>query len=61
MMDEGMEDDDRGEDGVGGPGDRVQAAAAAAVQEPSPISVAWSFISAFFTSLIPEGRPRPAN
>ncbi|XP_013883760.1 homocysteine-responsive endoplasmic reticulum-resident ubiquitin-like domain member 2 protein [Austrofundulus limnaeus] len=59
MMDEGMEDDDRGEEGVGGPGDRVQAAAA--VQEPSPISVAWSFISTFFTSLIPEGRPHPAN
>lgn len=56
MMDEGMEDDDRGDEG---PGDRAQAAAA--VQEPSPISVVWSFISTFFTSLIPEGRPHPAN
>uniref|UniRef100_A0A3Q2Z9X4 HERPUD family member 2 n=1 Tax=Kryptolebias marmoratus TaxID=37003 RepID=A0A3Q2Z9X4_KRYMA len=59
MMDEGMEDDDSGEEGVGGPEDQVQAAAA--LQEPNFLTIAWSFISTFLTSLIPEGRPQPAN
>lgn len=59
MMDEGVEDDDSSEEGVGGPGDQVQAAAA--LQEPSFLTMAWAFISTFFTSLIPEGRPHPAN
>lgn len=56
-MDEGIEDDDSGEEGGGGPEDQ----AAAALPEPSFLTTAWSFISTFFTSLIPEGRPRPAN
>lgn len=56
-MDEGVEDDDGSEEGVGGPGDQVQAA----LQEPSFLAMAWAFISTFFTSLIPEGRPHPAN
>lgn len=63
LMDEGLEDDDSGEEGVGGPDNPAQAAAAAAavVPEPSFLTTAWSFISTFFTSLIPEGRPHPAN
>ncbi|XP_056237578.1 homocysteine-responsive endoplasmic reticulum-resident ubiquitin-like domain member 2 protein [Seriola aureovittata] len=64
LMDEGMEDDDSGEEGGGGPEDQAQAAAAAAaaaLPEPGFLTTAWSFISTFFTSLIPEGRPHPAN
>lgn len=58
-MDEGVGDDDSGEEGGGGgPEDQ---AAAAALPEPSFLATAWSFISTFFTSLIPEGRPHPAN
>ncbi|XP_030250840.1 homocysteine-responsive endoplasmic reticulum-resident ubiquitin-like domain member 2 protein [Sparus aurata] len=57
LMDEGIEDDDSGEEGGGGPEDQ----AAAALPEPSFLTTAWSFISTFFTSLIPEGRPHPAN
>lgn len=59
-MDEGIEDDDSGEEGGGGPEDQAQPAAAA-LPEPSFLTTAWSFISTFFTSLIPEGRPQPAN
>ncbi|XP_051262527.1 homocysteine-responsive endoplasmic reticulum-resident ubiquitin-like domain member 2 protein [Dicentrarchus labrax] len=59
LMDEGLEDDDSGEEGGGGPEDQAQAAAA--LPEPSFLTTAWSFISTFFTSLIPEGRPQPAN
>ncbi|KAL6109592.1 herpud2 [Pungitius sinensis] len=62
LMDEGMEDDDddnnNGEEGAGGPGDR---AAAAVVPEPGFLTTAWSFISTFFTSIVPEGRHQPAN
>lgn len=57
LMDEGIEDEDSGEEGGGGPEDP----AAAALPEPSFLTTAWSFISTFFTSLIPEGRPHPAN
>lgn len=57
-MDEGLEEDDSGEEGGGGPEDR---APAAALPEPSFLTTAWSFISTFFTSLIPEGRPHQAN
>lgn len=57
-MDDGMEDDDSGEEGGGGPEDQ---AAAPALPEPNFLTTAWSFISTFFTSLIPEGRPQPAN
>lgn len=61
-MDEGVGDDDSGEEGGGGgPEDQAQAAAAAALPEPSFLATAWSFISTFFTSLIPEGRPHQAN
>uniref|UniRef100_A0A3Q4MTD4 Homocysteine-responsive endoplasmic reticulum-resident ubiquitin-like domain member 2 protein n=1 Tax=Neolamprologus brichardi TaxID=32507 RepID=A0A3Q4MTD4_NEOBR len=52
---------DIGEDGGGRAEDQGRAAAAAAVREPSFITVAWSFISTFFTSLIPEGRPHADN
>ncbi|XP_041650279.1 homocysteine-responsive endoplasmic reticulum-resident ubiquitin-like domain member 2 protein [Cheilinus undulatus] len=58
LMDDGLEDDDSGEEGGGGHEDQ---AAAAAIPEPSFLTTAWSFISTFFTSLIPEGRPRAAN
>lgn len=68
LMDEGIDDDDSGEEGAGGggggggPDDQAQAAAPAAVlPEPNFLTTAWSFISTFFTSLIPEGRPHPAN
>ncbi|XP_067366449.1 homocysteine-responsive endoplasmic reticulum-resident ubiquitin-like domain member 2 protein isoform X2 [Channa argus] len=60
LMDEGMEDDDSGEEGAGGPVDQDEAAAAAH-PESNFFTTAWSFISTFFTSLIPEGRPHPAN
>ncbi|KAG7216438.1 hypothetical protein INR49_001924 [Caranx melampygus] len=59
LMDEGVEDDDSGEEGGGGPEDQAQAPAA--LPEPSFFTTAWSFISTFFTSLIPEGRPHAAN
>lgn len=58
LMDEGMDDDDIGEEGGGDGGNR---AVDAAVQEPNDLTVAWSFISTFFTSLIPEVQPHPAN
>ncbi|KAM6935441.1 homocysteine-responsive endoplasmic reticulum-resident ubiquitin-like domain member 2 protein isoform 2-T2 [Lycodopsis pacificus] len=70
LMDEGMDDDDddRGEEGAGGPEDQNQdqnqdqaAAAAVVVPEPSVFTTAWSFISTFFTSLVPEGRRQAAN
>ncbi|XP_047217986.1 homocysteine-responsive endoplasmic reticulum-resident ubiquitin-like domain member 2 protein isoform X2 [Girardinichthys multiradiatus] len=54
LMDEGMEDDESG----GENGDRPQGPA---VPEPNILVVAWSFISAFFTSLFPEVQPHPAN
>lgn len=59
-MDEGIEDDNSSEEGGGGPEDPALAAAPA-LPEPNFITTAWSFISTFFTSLIPEGRPHPAN
>lgn len=62
-MDEGMEEDEGGEEG-GAHGAEAQpqvAAAAAAVPELSFLATVWSFISTFFTSLIPEGRPHQAN
>ncbi|TNN51226.1 Homocysteine-responsive endoplasmic reticulum-resident ubiquitin-like domain member 2 protein [Liparis tanakae] len=70
LMDEGLDDeDDRGEEGAVAPEDQDQpaavdaAAAAAAVVPPEPhfLTTAWSFISTFITSLIPEGRRQPAN
>ncbi|XP_054639003.1 homocysteine-responsive endoplasmic reticulum-resident ubiquitin-like domain member 2 protein isoform X2 [Dunckerocampus dactyliophorus] len=57
LMDDGVEDEDSSEEGV--QEDPTQAAAA--LPEPSLLSTAWSFISTFFTSLVPEGRPVPAN
>ncbi|XP_027949695.1 homocysteine-responsive endoplasmic reticulum-resident ubiquitin-like domain member 2 protein isoform X1 [Eumetopias jubatus] len=51
LMDDGLEDEsgeDAGED-------------AGAVQRPGLIASAWSFITTFFTSLIPEGPPQVAN
>ncbi|XP_029308360.1 homocysteine-responsive endoplasmic reticulum-resident ubiquitin-like domain member 2 protein [Cottoperca gobio] len=58
LMDEGIEDEDRDEEGGGGPEDQ---APADGLPEPSFLTVAWFFISTFFTSLIPEGRPQQAN
>ncbi|CAN9514472.1 unnamed protein product [Ophioblennius macclurei] len=60
LMDEGMEDDESGEEGGGG-ARRPENAAAAALPEPSFLTTVWSFVSTFFTSLIPDGRPQPAN
>ncbi|XP_012787797.2 homocysteine-responsive endoplasmic reticulum-resident ubiquitin-like domain member 2 protein isoform X1 [Sorex araneus] len=51
LMDDGLDDDsgeDAGED-------------ASAVQRPGLMASAWSFITTFFTSLIPEGPPQVAN
>lgn len=51
LMDDGLEDDsgeDTGED-------------ASAMQRPGLMASAWSFITTFFTSLIPEGPPQVAN
>ncbi|CAF93481.1 unnamed protein product, partial [Tetraodon nigroviridis] len=56
LMDEGMEDDEGGEEA----GSEEQPAEAA-VPELSFLTTLWSFISTFFTSLIPEGRPHQAN
>lgn len=65
LMDDGMEDDESDEEGAGGSDDQAQAqaaaVAAAGLPEPGFLTTAWSFISTFFTSLIPEGRPHPAN
>lgn len=55
-MDEGMEDDE-GDSGEEGPEDPVNVGP----HQPSFLSAAWSFISTFFTSLIPEGPQRAAN
>ncbi|KAI9515392.1 hypothetical protein NQZ68_026125 [Dissostichus eleginoides] len=57
LMDEGLEEEDSVEEGGGVAEDQ----AAAAPPEPPFLSTAWSFISTFFTSLIPDGRPQPAN
>ncbi|XP_048195435.1 homocysteine-responsive endoplasmic reticulum-resident ubiquitin-like domain member 2 protein isoform X1 [Perognathus longimembris pacificus] len=51
LMDDGQEDEsgeDGGEDGNVGP-------------RPGLVASAWSFITTFFTSLIPEGPPQVAN
>lgn len=51
LMDDGLEDEsgeDAGED-------------ASATQRPGLMASAWSFITTFFTSLIPEGPPQVAN
>uniref|UniRef100_A0A672M852 Homocysteine-responsive endoplasmic reticulum-resident ubiquitin-like domain member 2 protein n=1 Tax=Sinocyclocheilus grahami TaxID=75366 RepID=A0A672M852_SINGR len=56
MMDEGMEDDE-GDSGEEGPEDPMNADP----HQPGFLSAAWSFISTFFTSLIPEGPPQAAN
>lgn len=59
-MDEGMEEDEGGEEG-GAEEQPQEAADDAAVPELSFLTMVWSFISTFFTSLIPEGRPHQAN
>eukprot|EP00066_Takifugu_rubripes_P014284 XP_011603550.1 PREDICTED: homocysteine-responsive endoplasmic reticulum-resident ubiquitin-like domain member 2 protein isoform X2 [Takifugu rubripes] len=60
LMDEGMEEDEGGEEG--GAEEQPQVAADdAAVPELSFVTMVWSFVSTFFTSLIPEGRPHQAN
>ncbi|KAG7257739.1 hypothetical protein CRUP_029593 [Coryphaenoides rupestris] len=73
LMDEGMEEDDSTEEeegggaagaaaaGGGGEGGEEQSQAQNALQQPGFLTATWSFISTFFTSLIPEGRPQPAN
>ncbi|XP_072548676.1 homocysteine-responsive endoplasmic reticulum-resident ubiquitin-like domain member 2 protein isoform X2 [Salminus brasiliensis] len=53
IMDEGIEDDD-GESGEEGPEDT-------ALARPGFLTTTWSFISTFFTSLVPEGPPRATN
>uniref|UniRef100_A0A4W5LCZ5 Homocysteine-responsive endoplasmic reticulum-resident ubiquitin-like domain member 2 protein n=1 Tax=Hucho hucho TaxID=62062 RepID=A0A4W5LCZ5_9TELE len=57
MMDEGLEDEegDSGEEGSEDP------EAPAAPRHRGFMASTWSFISTFFTSLIPEGPPHPAN
>ncbi|XP_076869347.1 homocysteine-responsive endoplasmic reticulum-resident ubiquitin-like domain member 2 protein isoform X2 [Brachyhypopomus gauderio] len=53
MMDDGMEEGDE-DSGEGG-------AEHADPAPPSRLTVTWSFISTFFTSLVPEGPARAAN
>lgn len=64
-MDEGMEEDEGVEEGgASGAEEQPQVAAADAADaaaELSFLATVWSFISTFFTSLIPEGRPHQAN
>ncbi|XP_036371517.1 homocysteine-responsive endoplasmic reticulum-resident ubiquitin-like domain member 2 protein [Megalops cyprinoides] len=54
IMDEGLEEEeaDRGEESPEGPN---------GAPRPGFLSSAWSFITTFFTSLIPEGPARAAN
>ena len=52
-MDDGI-GDDAGESEEEGPED-------AAPARPGFLTATWSFISTFFTSLVPEGPARPAN
>ncbi|XP_014905349.1 homocysteine-responsive endoplasmic reticulum-resident ubiquitin-like domain member 2 protein [Poecilia latipinna] len=59
LMDEGMEDDDSGEEGGGGGNENEDLGAA--LPEPNILTVAWAFISTFFTSLIPDVQPHLAN
>lgn len=56
-MDEGMEEDESSEEG----GTREAEEQAEAPSVVGFLTTAWTFISTFFTSLIPEGRPQPAN
>ncbi|XP_026083886.1 homocysteine-responsive endoplasmic reticulum-resident ubiquitin-like domain member 2 protein [Carassius auratus] len=56
MMDEGMEEDE-GDSGEEGPEEPMNADP----HQPGFLSASWSFISTFFTSLIPEGPPLAAN
>ncbi|KAK6491687.1 homocysteine-responsive endoplasmic reticulum-resident ubiquitin-like domain member 2 protein isoform X1 [Huso huso] len=51
LMDDGL-DEDSGDDTVEGPD---------MTPHPGCLASAWSFITTFFTSLIPEGPPHPAN
>ncbi|XP_045420374.1 homocysteine-responsive endoplasmic reticulum-resident ubiquitin-like domain member 2 protein isoform X1 [Lemur catta] len=51
LMDDGLEDES-GEDASEDAG---------AIQRPGLMASAWSFITTFFTSLIPEGPPQVAN
>ncbi|XP_060757006.1 homocysteine-responsive endoplasmic reticulum-resident ubiquitin-like domain member 2 protein isoform X3 [Neoarius graeffei] len=53
IMDDGLEDDD------GDSGDEGSDEAAA--PQPNFLTSTWSFISTFFTSLVPEGPPRAAR
>ncbi|XP_072316723.1 homocysteine-responsive endoplasmic reticulum-resident ubiquitin-like domain member 2 protein [Eucyclogobius newberryi] len=62
LMDEGLEEGNPEEgDPEEGPSERDGATAATPAPEPGFLTTAWAFISTFFTSLIPEGRPQPAN
>ncbi|KAJ3598317.1 hypothetical protein NHX12_001828 [Muraenolepis orangiensis] len=68
LMDDSMEEFDSEEEEEGGAavagegeGGEEQGPAQAAVQQPGFLIATWSFISTFFTSLIPEGRAQPAN
>ncbi|KAG9259563.1 homocysteine-responsive endoplasmic reticulum-resident ubiquitin-like domain member 2 protein isoform X1 [Astyanax mexicanus] len=54
IMDEGIEEEDDAESGEEGSED-------AAPPRPGFLASTWSFISTFFTSLVPEGPPRAAN
>lgn len=56
LMDDGM-DEEEGESGEEG----QQEGANAGPPYPGFLAAAWSFISTFFTSLIPEGPPHGAN
>lgn len=56
-MDDGMEEDESSEE------EEVRGAEEQAAPPPEVgfLTAAWTFISTFFTSLIPEGHQHPAN
>ncbi|XP_063055655.1 homocysteine-responsive endoplasmic reticulum-resident ubiquitin-like domain member 2 protein [Engraulis encrasicolus] len=56
LMDEGVEEEE-GESGEEGQDEGANGGP----PHPGFLAAAWSFISTFFTSLIPEGPPHPAN
>ncbi|XP_078395941.1 homocysteine-responsive endoplasmic reticulum-resident ubiquitin-like domain member 2 protein [Cetorhinus maximus] len=60
LMDEGL-DDDSGESGESGDSGDDTTESTAGTEPPGFMASAWSFITTFFTSLIPEGPPQVGN
>ncbi|XP_048385878.1 homocysteine-responsive endoplasmic reticulum-resident ubiquitin-like domain member 2 protein [Stegostoma tigrinum] len=60
LMDEGL-DDDSGESGESGESGDDTTESTTGTEPPGFMASAWSFITTFFTSLIPEGPPQVGN